>query len=75
MFDFELLQRCISKIWNQPKIGVYEIKYQNWNDKIVYINCTVEFLMFILVSTPFEFVTGELEGISWWTLCVHEEKG
>ena len=26
----------------------------------------VEFRMFILVSEPLEFVTGELEGVLWW---------
>ena len=27
----------------------------------------VDFLLFILVSEPFKFVTGELKGVSWWT--------
>ena len=47
---------------NQPKGGVRgEILKLGYT--IVYINGTIEFLMFILVSKPFKSVTGELEGV------------
>ena len=35
--------------------------------KSIFINGTVQYLMFILASSIFEFFTGELERITWWT--------
>lgn len=56
---FELLWRCISNILNRinPK-EVYE--RHNSKTRIIQtsINNTVEFLMFISVSTPFKLITG-----------------
>ena len=47
MIDFELLWRCISKIWNESN------RQGNNKNKIlliIYIRGTVEFCMFIIVS-------------------------
>ena len=39
---------------------------QNQNNKIVYINGIVAFLMFKLISTQLSFVTEMLDCVSWW---------
>ena len=89
-FDFEILWRCISKFGERLKGGAWEEDYSNLNNTIVYINSIVQFGMFILVvSSPFGLVTGEPEGVLWWSFefwcgltkfllynvhCVHQEK-
>ena len=59
---FELLWRCISKIWRTTHKATYTKEIENLNSKIVYKNSIVEFAMFILVSMPLGFINGGLLG-------------
>ena len=65
--DFELLWRCISKIWNQFGMATYTKEIETNNKKYNYSELTNAFAMFILVSLPLGFVTGGLLGSPWWT--------
>ena len=65
MVDFELLWRCISKIRTTSHVATYTKDFSNLNKKKVYNNGTVQFAMFILVSTPLGLVTGGLSGPPW----------
>ena len=48
--DFELLLRCISKIWNQFGTVTYTKEIEIHNEKYNYSELTDVFAMFILVS-------------------------
>ena len=48
--DFELLWRCISKIWNQFRMTTYTKEIEINNKKYNYSELTDVFVVFILVS-------------------------
>ena len=64
--DFELLWRCITKIWRTIQMATYTKEIENLNNKIVYKNSTVQLPMFILVSMLFGYAIGGLPGPPWW---------
>ena len=63
--DFELLWRCISKIWRTSHTATNTKDFSNLNSKKVYNNVIVQLPMFILVSLPLGLVTGGLSGPPW----------
>ena len=66
VIDFELLWRCTSKIWNES-MRCMRGRILKQNNTIMFKSGVIEYSMFILfsMSTPLEFVSGEIEDVPW----------